>query len=108
MPRAATATILPERVSVLETKVEAINEKIDDLKVDVKAMHDCLDKTRDQLAEKLEVIQSEATSQHQMLEAKILDIERTKDKWQFLILGGLIVLGWVINHFGLLSNIIPK
>ena len=37
-----------ERLGVVETKVENLNEKLDDLKVDVKDMHDCLDKTRDQ------------------------------------------------------------
>jgi hypothetical protein len=40
-----------ERLGVVETKVENLNEKLDDLKVDVKEMHDCLDKTRDGLTE---------------------------------------------------------
>jgi tetrahydromethanopterin S-methyltransferase subunit B len=43
MARESLATV-PERVSVLETKVDNIEEKIDDLKVDVKDMHDCLDR----------------------------------------------------------------
>ena len=43
-----------ERIGVLETKVEGINEKIDTLKIDVKEMHDCLDKTRDDLSAKLD------------------------------------------------------
>ena len=42
-----------ERLGVVETKVENLNEKLDDLKVDVKEMHDCLDKTREGLTEKL-------------------------------------------------------
>ena len=50
---------LPERVSVLETKVENINEKLIDLKADVKDLHDCLDNTRDLLADKLEKMQEE-------------------------------------------------
>ena len=37
MPMAAS---MPERVSVLETKVDNINEKVIDLKTDVKDMHD--------------------------------------------------------------------
>ena len=50
----AQISALPERVSVLETKVENISEKLVELKADVKEMHDCLDNTRDLLADKLE------------------------------------------------------
>ena len=63
-PRASAEAVaqlasLPERVSVLETKVENIDEKLVDLKSDVKDMHDCLDNTRDLLANKLEKMQEE-------------------------------------------------
>ena len=43
----AQLATLPERVGVVETKVESIKEQIIDLKGDVKEMHDCLDQTRD-------------------------------------------------------------
>jgi len=61
MARVAKIASVPtqERVSVLETKVEAIDEKLDDLKVDVKDMHDCLDRTRDQVNEKLDTMLDE-------------------------------------------------
>ena len=49
----AQIAMLPERVAIVETKVHQIEEKLDDLKADVKEMHDCLDNTRDLLAEKL-------------------------------------------------------
>ena len=52
-------TALPERVGVLEAKLEYTNEKIDDLKVDVKDMHDCLDRTRDTVPEKLDNMMEE-------------------------------------------------
>jgi predicted nucleic acid-binding Zn-ribbon protein len=66
----AQLAALPERVSVLETKVDTgfqqlyqlrddVKEQITDLKSDVKEMHDCLDNTRDLLAEKLEKMQEE-------------------------------------------------
>ena len=51
--------ILPERVSVLETKVENINEKLIELKFDVKDMHECLDLTRDGILAQLEKMQAE-------------------------------------------------
>ena len=43
----AQLTALPERVAVVETKVHQIEEKLDDLKIGVKDMHECLDNTRD-------------------------------------------------------------
>ena len=57
-PRTNVETIpqlstLPERVGVLETRVENINEKLVDLKADVKEMHDCLDRTGEKLDAKL-------------------------------------------------------
>ena len=50
----AQLAVLPERVSVLETQVDNINEKLVDLKADVKEMHDCLDNTRDLIDKKLD------------------------------------------------------
>ena len=43
-----------ERIGIVETKIENIEEKLDDLKISVNEMHDCLDQTRDLIAEKLE------------------------------------------------------
>jgi len=42
-----------ERLGVVETKVHNLDEKLDDLKVDVKDVHDCLDRTRDSLTGQL-------------------------------------------------------
>jgi uncharacterized protein YPO0396 len=55
----AQLAILPERVAVVEIKVNNIEEKLVDLKSDVKEMHDCLDQTRDLLSDKLESMQAE-------------------------------------------------
>jgi hypothetical protein len=81
-----------ERVGILETKVQHVDEKIDDLKVDVKDMHDCLDRTRDTLETTLSSMRTEATAQHNELAAKISDIEKSKDK---LMLYGAIGAAFV-------------
>lgn len=69
-----------ERVGVLETKVTHVDEKIDEIKVDIKDMHDCLDKTRDTLTGTLSTMRAEATGQHNELAAKIVEMEKAKDK----------------------------
>jgi uncharacterized coiled-coil protein SlyX len=78
----AQLAALPERVAVVEIKVEAINEKLADIKADVKEMHDCLDNTRDLLADKLKEMAEASNSQHSELAAKIGDLEKVKNKWQ--------------------------
>lgn len=105
-----------ERLSVVETKVENINEKLTDLKVDVKDMHDCLDNTRDTVLAQLdkmtdeyrtnaakyyehaEELNKQQTTQHHQLADKISELEKFKNKWTYMLLGGAAVLGWVTGH----------
>ena len=95
----AQLATLPERVSVLETKVENINEKLVDLKVDVKEMHDCLDNTRDTVLAQLDKMTDEyrenaanyyahanklneqQSAQHNELAGKITELEKIKSKY---------------------------
>ena len=107
---------MPERVAVVETKVDSMIVCIDQIKVDVKEMHDCLDQTRDLLAAKLEKMQDEYRANsakffehtdklHQedvatdkKLASKIEDLEQFKTKWIYLTAGALAALGWISGH----------
>ena len=99
-PEMATATLatVPERVSVLETKVDNIEEKIDDLKINIKDMHDCLDKTRDDIMDQLAVMHQANVDQHSDMAGKIKDLEQFKTKWVYLSAGAIAALGWVTAH----------
>lgn len=128
MARAAKIASVPtqERVSVLETKVEAIDEKLDDLKVDVKDMHDCLDRTRDQVNEKLDIMLGEyrdnrdkfyahadelhkiQTAQHHELADKISDLEKFRAKWSYMVLGGVAVIGWLSAYWETVVKILEQ
>ena len=104
-PMARTATeaqsqlaMLPERVAVVETKIHQIEEKLDDLKVDVKEMHDCLDNTRDLLDKKLCDMAEASNSQHAELAEKIGDLEKIKNKYTMYAMAGLAFFagaGWL-------------
>ena len=87
-----------ERLGIVETKVENLNEKLDDLKVDVKDLHDCLDKTRDTIEEKLEQMYQASCAQHAEMSNKISTMERFKDKWMYTFGGGMIVVSWASAH----------
>lgn len=87
-----------ERIGIVETKVENLNEKLDDLKVDVKDMHDCLDQTRDLLAEQLKCMAETSSAQHAEMAKKIAAMEKLKDKWTYATMGGVVVIGWLSAH----------
>jgi uncharacterized coiled-coil DUF342 family protein len=87
-----------ERLGIVETKVVNLEEKIDDLKVDVKEMHDCLDKTRDGIMEKLEEMYGASCKQHEELAKKVSAMEKLKDKWTYTVMGGIVVVSWASAH----------
>jgi phage shock protein A len=94
----AQLAMLPERVAIVETKVHAIEEKIDELKVGVKDMHECLDNTRDLLDKKLCEMSEQSNSQHAELADKIKDLHATKDKWVKYALAAMAFAagaGWI-------------
>jgi len=106
----AQLAALPERVGVLETKVENINEKLGDLKDDVKDMHDCLDNTREVVLAQLDKMTGEyrtnaekyyehanhlnelQTAQHDELAGKIAELQKLKSK---AMMYGMAVLAFV-------------
>lgn len=94
-----------ERLGVVETKVENLNEKLDELKVDVKEMHDCLDKTRDGLTEKLNEMYDASCSQHSALAKEISALKSQRDKWIWTGAGIIAAFGWISGHSELISKI---
>jgi chromosome segregation ATPase len=109
-------TELPERVGIVETKVESIKEQIGDLKSDVKEMHDCLDNTRDTVLAQLDKMTGEyrtnaekyyehanklneqQSAQHDELAGKIGELEKVKSKWTMYAMAALAFAagtGWI-------------
>jgi len=87
-----------ERLGVVETKVANLDEKLDEIKVDVKDMHDCLDNTRDLLTEKLSEMSQASDAQHSDLYQKINELERVKSKFTMYAMVGLAFAagaGWI-------------
>jgi len=87
-----------ERLGIVETKVQNLDEKIDDLKIDVKDMHDCLDKTRESLTDKLNTMYDASCSQHKSLADEINTLKSQRDKWLWTAAGAIAVMGWVSGH----------
>jgi uncharacterized protein (DUF342 family) len=102
----AQLATLPERVSVVETKVDNIEEKLVELKEDVKNLHDCLDRTGDSLHAALKEMHQDSCNQHAELAGKISELEKFKTKWMYMIMGGVAVFGFVSGHLSAITNIL--
>lgn len=87
-----------ERIGIVETKVENLSEKMDDLKVDVKDMHDCLDKTRDSLVEKLNEMYGASCDQHAELAKKISGLEKIRERTMWMVAGAVAFAGILSGH----------
>jgi len=100
------------RVSVLETQVTSINVNLEKLeqKMDenyatlhhrISDMRDDLHKDievkHDKVIEKLDAQNKSSTEQHRAIAEKIASIE----KWRWMIMGGAIVVGYVLAHLKL-------
>jgi predicted nucleic acid-binding Zn-ribbon protein len=85
-----------ERIAVVETQVRNLDEKIDDLQVEVKSSHSDIKK-------QLTSMYDASCTQHAELATKIKDLEGFRMKWTYLVLGGLAVLGWVSGHIDALA-----
>lgn len=88
-----------ERIGIVETKVENLSEKLDELRVDVKDMHDCLDKTRDDLKSQLEVMYNASCEQHAELAKKIGNLEKIREKIVWMVAGAVAFAGILSGHF---------
>jgi len=100
------------RVSVLESQVDAINhsmekleEKLDenyatlhhrisDMRDDI---HTNIEAKHDKVMEKLEIQAKASSTQHKEIADKIQAIE----KWRWMIMGGALVVGYVLAHLKL-------
>jgi hypothetical protein len=97
------------RISVLESQVEDISADVIKLEVKIDAnyatlhhrisdlrddIHANIDAKHTLLVEKLDKQATNSTLQHQALAEKIQSIE----KWRWMIMGGAIVVGYVLAH----------
>lgn len=95
-----------ERVGILETKVEVVNEKIDDIKLDIKDVHMVLEKNKEELKEQLDKMYDASCEQHAMLAKKISTIEGLKEKWTYIAFGAVAAVGVLTGNFEKILSLI--
>ena len=96
-----TTKNLAERIGVVETRVENLNEKLDELKSDVVS-------SKEEIKEHLDCIAKSAEEAHAVLTEKITNLERVKDKWFWIFTGALAVIAWKLGDSGLIIQLLEK
>jgi hypothetical protein len=76
-------------VAILQVEVQNLHEKVDELKTDVKDLHDCLDRNMEETKGLLKEFQDISTKQHEELSDKVSSFE--KIKW--MLMGAAAILG---------------
>lgn len=123
-----------ERIAKLETKVEAIQDDIKDLRSDMKEIHsrittqtreivDKIDDFQTRIEHKLQAGAVAANEQHNAIKDDVLkemkEMTKTLDgdikevtarvdvleRWRWMIVGGAVVLGFVIGNSGFFTKL---
>jgi DNA-binding transcriptional regulator YiaG len=74
---------LNSRVAVLETKVEAVSAKLDEVRSDIKEVHACLHKTRELILDQIKSLRQEENQQHDKFNSRLTQLEN----WRWYIIG---------------------
>ena len=103
------------RLSKIETEVAAIREKVSFFSViyekfdrtldklderqieDRKELQQMMDELRVDLVQEMKSLREEMAAQHAVEKQKIEDL----NKWRWLVMGGAVVVGWLISKLGL-------
>jgi uncharacterized membrane protein len=91
----ATATskatkMQPEtEIAVLQIQVKNLEEKIGELKVDLKALYDAIESNAEETRQMLKSIRDQDVKEHTELASKISVLE----KWRWMMMGAGIIIG---------------
>lgn len=81
-----------ERLGIVETKVQNLDEKLDHMSEHVKNNHV-------EIKEQLKSMYDASCSQHAELNQKITELEKFRNKWGYMVAGAVAVLGIMAGHF---------
>jgi predicted RNase H-like nuclease (RuvC/YqgF family) len=84
------AKMQPEtEIAVLQIQVKTLEEKIGELKVDLKSLHDVIESNADETRRMLKSMREQDVKEHSELASKISVLE----KWRWMMMGAGIIIG---------------
>lgn len=76
-------------IAVLQVQVKNIEDKVGEIKNDVKQLHDALDKNSNETRTMLKEMREEDNAAHDRLSSKVSALE----KWRWMLMGAGVILG---------------
>jgi DNA-binding transcriptional regulator YiaG len=85
---------LNSRVAVVETKVEAISSKLDEVRDEIKEVHACLHKTRELILSEIKALRQEENAQHEQFNKRVAVLEN----WRWYLIGIACAVGFAFKY----------
>ena len=76
-------------IAVLQIQVKNLEEKIVELKVDLKALHDAIEANAEETRQMLKTMREQDVKEHTELASKISVLE----KWRWMMMGAGVIVG---------------
>ena len=87
--RALSVNTSDTDIAVLQVQVNNIETKINELKTDLKEVHECLDKNAEETHKLIKELQTSNDASHKALTDKVSALE----KWRWMMMGAGVVIG---------------
>jgi predicted RNase H-like nuclease (RuvC/YqgF family) len=86
----AASKMQPEtEIAILQFQVKSLEEKIGELKLDVKALHDMIESSAEETRKMLKSMREQDVKEHTELANKVSALE----KWRWMLMGAGVVIG---------------
>jgi predicted RNase H-like nuclease (RuvC/YqgF family) len=86
----AASKMQPEtEIAILQFQVKSLEEKIGELKTDVKALHDAIEASAEETRKMLKSMREQDIKEHTELANKVSALE----KWRWMLMGAGVVIG---------------
>ncbi len=113
-----------ERIAKLEAQVEAMKDDVKEMRVDIKDLHSRVTTQTREIVEKMDDMQTRlehrmnaqaemSKQQHESIQDEIRkDVKIISDRvdvlerWRWMIVGGAVVLGYIVGHMDLIATIV--
>jgi len=102
-----------ERIAKLEAQMEDLKTDVADVKSDIKELHSRITTTTreitDHIDTKIDALAKSDKEQHEVMTKTMTSIKERVDileRWRFIIVGGAIVLGYLIGHLDFFSKLL--
>jgi hypothetical protein len=101
------------KVAKLETEVEGIKDDVMEIKDELKVVHGRITEGNEKVMEKLGQMSKDSDSQHNAIVDRMNVMDKringritVLEQWRWLVVGGAVVVGWIISHSGIIDKLI--